>query len=66
MTASELPGSSGCRGIGVMLGLYWVLLDFIELYWIYMGTMEKKMETTIMGYMGYMLSKLLVFPLKTL
>ena len=37
MTASELPGSSGCRGIRVMLELYWgfvgVLLSCIGVIW---------------------------------
>ena len=32
--------------IGVILGLYWV----------YMGIMDKKMEITIMGYIGFQLS----------
>ena len=43
--------------IGVILGLYWGYIGVIlGLYWSYIGViwgiMEKKMETTTMGYMG--------------
>ena len=50
--------------IGVILGLYWdngkengnyyngLYRGYIGLYWGYIGIMEKKMETTIMGYIG--------------
>ena len=43
--------------IGFILGLYWGYIGFIlGFYWGYIGViwgiMEKKMETTIMGYMA--------------
>ena len=43
--------------MGVILGLYWGNIGAIlGLYWGYIGViwgiMEKKMETTIMGYIG--------------
>ena len=34
---------------------YWDILGYIGIYWDilgYIGIMEKKMETTIMGYIG--------------
>ena len=44
--------------IGVMLGLYWSYIGVIlGLYWGYIGViwgiMDKKMETTIMGYIRH-------------
>ena len=43
--------------IGFILGLHWVYIGFtLGLYWVYIGViwgiMEKKMESTIFGYMG--------------
>ena len=38
------------RVLRYILGLYWVYIGVI--YWGYVGIMEKKMETTIMGYMS--------------
>ena len=60
-------GIIGIIGIilGFMSGLYWgyirvyigiigIILGFmLGLCWGYMGIMEKKMETTILGYIGF-------------
>ena len=44
-----------CREpIGAIFGLYWGYIAVIlGLSWGYMGIMEKKMEATIMGYIGF-------------
>ena len=56
-SASEIHRPSQCLGIliGAISGLYW---DYI-------GIMEKKMETTIMGYMGIMETKIMETKMKT-
>ena len=45
-------GDNGKENGNYYNGLYRV---YIGLYWGYIGIMEKKMETTIMGYIGYIL-----------
>ena len=36
-----------------ILGLHIGIMGYVGLYRVYVGIMEKKMETTIMGYIGF-------------